>query len=29
VITGADVLDASDHMPLMAEIDVPEAAMAH
>lgn len=29
VITGADVLDASDHMPLMAEIDVPEAAIAN
>ena len=26
VVTGADVLEASDHMPLVADIDLPEAA---
>jgi endonuclease/exonuclease/phosphatase family metal-dependent hydrolase len=29
VVTGGDVLEASDHMPLVAEIDLPEAGMAH
>lgn len=28
VISGKDVLDASDHMPLQAEIEMPEAALA-
>ena len=29
VVTGSDVLEASDHMPLLADIEVPEAASTH